>query len=144
MPLTEAAAGVIAAGIGAAGNVASQAAGNVRSQKKWEKRQKFLEQQQMRAEQRQFDYNKQLQDYAYSQNLEQWNRENAYNSPSAQMARFSAAGLNPNLIYGDSGAALAASSPQMQMGDVGTVRRCTSAERFISPEHGTKLYTFVR
>lgn len=120
MALTEATAGIIAAGIGAAGNVASQAAGNVRSQKKWEKRQKFLEQQQMRAEQRQFDYNKQLQDYAYSQNLAQWNRENAYNSPSAQMARFSAAGLNPNLVYGDSGAALAANSPQMQIGDVGT------------------------
>lgn len=35
-------------------------------------------------------------------NIEQWNRENAYNSPAAQMARFKAAGLNPNLIYGQS------------------------------------------
>lgn len=29
-----------------------------------------------------------------------WNANNAYNNPSAQMARFKAAGLNPNLIYG--------------------------------------------
>lgn len=28
-----------------------------------------------------------------------WQTENAYNSPAAQMARFKAAGLNPNLIY---------------------------------------------
>ncbi|MBQ8501023.1 MAG: hypothetical protein IJ494_01780 [Bacteroides sp.] len=35
-------------------------------------------------------------------NIEQWNRENAYNSPTAQMSRFKAAGLNPDLIYGQS------------------------------------------
>lgn len=29
-----------------------------------------------------------------------WNMMNEYNSPAAQMARFKAAGLNPNLIYG--------------------------------------------
>lgn len=28
-------------------------------------------------------------------NVEQWNRENAYNDPSAQMKRFAAAGINP-------------------------------------------------
>lgn len=31
--------------------------------------------------------------------LEDWNRQNEYNSPAAQMERFKAAGLNPNLIY---------------------------------------------
>lgn len=36
--------------------------------------------------------------------VENWNRENAYNSPKAQMERLKAAGLNPNLVYG-SGAA---------------------------------------
>lgn len=35
-------------------------------------------------------------------NVEQWAKENEYNSPSAQMARYAAAGLNPNLIYGQS------------------------------------------
>lgn len=29
-----------------------------------------------------------------------WNKQNEYNAPAAQMARFKAAGLNPNLIYG--------------------------------------------
>ena len=32
--------------------------------------------------------------------LEDWYRQNAYNTPKAQMRRFEAAGLNPNLIYG--------------------------------------------
>lgn len=32
--------------------------------------------------------------------LRDWNMQNAYNSPEAQMQRFKAAGLNPNLIYG--------------------------------------------
>lgn len=35
-------------------------------------------------------------------NIEQWNRENNYNSPTNQMQRFKDAGLNPNLIYGQS------------------------------------------
>ncbi len=33
-------------------------------------------------------------------NLEQWNRNNAYNHPAAQMQRLKAAGLNPDLMYG--------------------------------------------
>lgn len=32
--------------------------------------------------------------------LQDWNRQNEYNHPSAQMARLREAGLNPNLIYG--------------------------------------------
>lgn len=36
---------------------------------------------------------------AYQRQLEMWNKENAYNTPSAQMARYIEAGLNPNLIY---------------------------------------------
>lgn len=32
-------------------------------------------------------------------NLEQWNRNNAYNHPAAQMQRLKAAGLNPDLMY---------------------------------------------
>lgn len=38
-------------------------------------------------------------------NVDQWNRENQYNDPSAQMARYKAAGLNPNLIYGQTNTA---------------------------------------
>lgn len=50
----------------------------------------------------------------YDKNLEQWNRENAYNSPEQQMERLRAAGLNPNLVYGNGSAVqTAAHSPQM-------------------------------
>jgi len=40
-------------------------------------------------------YNRQQQDA-----LANWNLQNEYNSPQAQMKRFQEAGLNPNLIYG--------------------------------------------
>jgi len=33
-----------------------------------------------------------------SMNRENWQMENAYNNPSAQMSRLRSAGLNPNLI----------------------------------------------
>jgi hypothetical protein len=47
-------------------------------------------------------------------NFEQWQRENDYNSPTAQMARFRSAGLNPNLIYGQQN--MSASSPTLTSG----------------------------
>jgi len=37
--------------------------------------------------------------------LEDWNRMNAYNSPAEQMKRYKEAGLNPNLIYGQTNTA---------------------------------------
>lgn len=40
--------------------------------------------------------------YAYKKNLEFWNLQNEYNSPTAQRERLAEAGLNPNLIYGGS------------------------------------------
>ena len=48
-------------------------------------------------------------------NIDQWNRENAYNSPAAQMARYKAAGLNSDLIYGQQN--LSAASPEMTAGE---------------------------
>lgn len=51
-------------------------------------------------------YNAQMQqglnDRAFQQNLQMWNLKNAYDSPAEQMKRFEAAGLNKNLIYGQS------------------------------------------
>lgn len=41
-----------------------------------------------------------LAEYQYSKNLEMWNRNNEYNTPSAQRERMEAAGFNPNLVYG--------------------------------------------
>lgn len=48
----------------------------------------------------QFQRQKELAQYQYDLNLQQWNRENEYNSPTSQLARLRAAGLNPHLIYG--------------------------------------------
>lgn len=36
--------------------------------------------------------------------LADWNMQNAYNAPTAQMERLKVAGLNPNLVYGDGAA----------------------------------------
>lgn len=44
-------------------------------------------------------YQKELMAYQNEWNLEQWHRQNEYNSPIQQMARYQEAGLNPNLIY---------------------------------------------
>lgn len=39
------------------------------------------------------------QNNAYRKNMQQLREQNRYNTPSSQMARYQAAGLNPNLIY---------------------------------------------
>jgi len=44
--------------------------------------------------------------------LEDWNRQNAYNSPAAQMERLRQAGLNPNLVYGHGADAQANQMPR--------------------------------
>lgn len=54
--------------------------------------------------------NMRLAQYKYEKDLEQWNRENEYNSPKSQMQRYAEAGLNPNLIYGQGSSGNAASS----------------------------------
>lgn len=44
--------------------------------------------------------------------LADWNMQNEYNSPQAQMARLKAAGLNPNLVYGDGAVANSTQAPR--------------------------------
>lgn len=46
------------------------------------------------------DANERMQQRQNEWNLEQWQRNNEYNSPAAQMQRLKAAGLNPDLMYG--------------------------------------------
>lgn len=59
--------------------------------------------------------NRELAEYQYSKDLEMWNKTNEYNNPSNQMARLKAAGLNPNLIYGNGGGQTqAATMPKYQ------------------------------
>lgn len=61
------------------------------------------------------DWNLNLAKMQNNWSIEQWNRENSYNSPAAQMARYKAAGLNPDLMYGQQN--LAAASPEMTAGE---------------------------
>lgn len=57
--------------------------------------------------------NERMQQQQNAWNLEQWHRNNEYNSPAAQLQRMKAAGLNPDLMYGQnaSGAAGNSASP---------------------------------
>lgn len=49
----------------------------------------------------QYAQQKKLIDHQFNKNVEMWNKQNEYNSPSAQMERLQQAGLNPNLVYGN-------------------------------------------
>lgn len=72
-----------------------------------------------RAQQETNRANIELAKYQNEWNLQQWNRENAYNTPAEQMKRLRQAGLNPNLAYGhgtvDNVAASSPSAAQMKV-----------------------------
>lgn len=68
-----------------------------------------------RSQRRAYNYNKSLMDYQNEINLQNWHLQNQYNSPSAQMARYQSAGINPNVVAGDIGGSVGVS------GDVGGV-----------------------
>lgn len=57
-------------------------------------------------ERKSLDYQAQLNEQsaenAYKRQLDFWNKQNAYNDPSSQIARLRAAGLNPAMINGNS------------------------------------------
>lgn len=52
-----------------------------------------------------------LADQANAREIEMWEMQNRYNSPAAQMSRFSEAGLNPMLIYQQGNPGNASSAP---------------------------------
>lgn len=58
-------------------------------------------------------FNKKLAAQQNQYNLDMWKMQADYNSPQAQMQRFSEAGLNPNLIYGQGSNGNMANAPQM-------------------------------
>ena len=63
------------------------------------------------------EYNLNLAKMQNQWNLEQWNRENEYNTPLQQRQRLAEAGLNPDLMYQNGVSGLtAASSPTMTSG----------------------------
>lgn len=49
----------------------------------------------------QHKYNKKLAEQQFNQNVEMWNMQNEYNTPTNQRKRLEAAGLNPALMYGN-------------------------------------------
>ena len=63
--------------------------------------------------------NMKLAEYKYDRDLDMWNRQNAYNSPEAQMRRYAQAGLNPNLIYGQGSSGNASSAPDFDAPNIG-------------------------
>lgn len=97
--------------LSAALGIASSFAGNIASNKNIDTQ--IAAQQNENQKNREWNLN--LAKLQNQWNIDQWNRENAYNSPAAQMARYKAAGLNPDLIYGQSN--LSAASPEMTSGD---------------------------
>ena len=72
-------------------------------------------------------YERQLRD-----SIAQWNRENEYNTPTAQAERMRAAGLNPDFQNMDSGNAGSASMPSMSPPDYPKYNRPTT--QFKRPE----------
>ncbi|QRV61748.1 DNA pilot protein [Microvirus sp.] len=61
----------------------------------------------------QYLFNKKLAEKQNEYNLNMWKMQAEYNSPQAQMERYRAAGLNPNLIYGQGNNGNMSNAPQM-------------------------------
>lgn len=72
---------------------------------------------------------------AYQRSVEQWNRQNLYNSPAAQMERFKAAGLNPHLIYGQGNSGNASGYAQYQPANM--------QYRLEAPQYGAALQSLL-
>lgn len=62
--------------------------------------------------------NKNLAQYKYDKDLEMWNRQNNYNTPSAQMQRYAQAGINPNIIASQGNAGNATGMPEYSSPDM--------------------------
>lgn len=102
MSLSLAGATVIGSGISSGLNFISNAMNNNRQEGLTDVERKWRERMAARANQ---------------WSIEQWNRENAYNDPSAQMERLANAGINPALAYASGVFNQAASSPSVNTPD---------------------------
>lgn len=71
-----------------------------------------------KAQEKANQQNMELARYQNQANVDMWNMQNAYNTPAAQMARYAAAGLSPNLIYGQGNAGNASSAPSVERATV--------------------------
>ena len=77
-------------------------------------------------------WSSQMYDRQYQDNLAFWRMQNEYNSPQQQMARLKQAGLNPALMYGQSGAGASGLSGSVSTPDV-------QQAQFRSPEWGNAV-----
>lgn len=68
------------------------------------------------------EYNLMLAQKQNAWNVEQWERENAYNDPQAQLDRMRKAGINPDLAVGGGYQNTSASSPVMTAGAASTAQ----------------------
>lgn len=76
-----------------------------------------LQQHQQALAAQQYGYQNQLMDKQNQFNIDMWNKTNEYNSPSAQVERLQAAGLNPAAMFGNVSASqnLTSSNPSFGM-----------------------------
>lgn len=67
--------------------------------------------------------NMELAKYSFDRNIDMWNMQNEYNLPINQMERLRAAGLNPNLVYGNGSVTgnTTSNAPQMETPHVNPV-----------------------
>lgn len=132
--LTAAGATVLASGIAATSSALAGAGAAVRNKRSYKYTKKLYELQQDYYTKNQlaaYNYQMAMANHAYNKEMEQWQRENQYNSPAAQMERYKAAGLNPNLIYGQSNPS--AGSPSFSYG--GAPSGWTPSGQYTVPEN---------
>lgn len=87
------------------------------------------------------EYNLMLAQQQNAWNVEQWERENEYNSPEKQMERYRKAGLNPDLMAGGA-QNLSASSPAMTAGAASTATDMSALGQ--KPTLGQAIQTALR
>lgn len=86
-----------------------------------------------------YNYTKKLMQLQYQQNLDLWNKQNEYNSPTAQMQRLQAAGLNPNVVYGNGVSGNSSNNTSTSLGAVAPVDYTDSMFKGVSAVTSVKL-----
>lgn len=90
MPISALGAGFIGAGLSTLGSVGGSLISNAVNSKT-----------SYNLQRREQEYNQRMAEWQNEVNVANWQMQNDYNTPAAQMQRFQEAGLNPNLIYGN-------------------------------------------
>lgn len=69
------------------------------------------------SSQRQYDNTRKLMNLQNDLNVSNWNMQNSYNSPSAQISRLKSAGINPDLFYANGSQGIVnGTSPSVSLG----------------------------